>query len=110
MAEVGVHVDHGFVIMLDRIAHRRDDGRPQSEFSLAVQPVHPGVGGGQLGHDLARAVGRIVIHHQNIGRRDMLVDLGDQFPDVARLVVRGDGDQNSRGQSCLHQGGLRPYA
>ncbi len=95
VAEVGVHVDEELVVMLDGIAHSRQDRGAQSELPLAVENVDARVRAGQLVGKAAGAVGRIVIDYENIGGRRDRMNLPDQRRQVVALVVRRDRDQDS---------------
>ena len=71
MAEIGVHVEHVAVAVLDGVLHAGDGGRAQAQLARAVQAVQPRLVGRLLVAPLAGAVGRVVVDHQHIDlRRD----------------------------------------
>ena len=64
MAEVGIHVEHIFIAVLDGISHPGDDGRSQAELPGAMQAAQSRIGGRLSIAPLAGAIRRIVVDHQ----------------------------------------------
>ena len=91
------------------VAHGRQDRGPEAKLAWPVVRLDPRVLAGQVVDDAAGAVRGVVVDDQYVGLGSELVDQFDESGDVLALVVGGDGYQQS-GRSCLHPGGLRPYA
>ncbi len=103
VAEIGVHVEHVLVALLDGVLHARQNGRPQPQFSRPVETVDAAVGGRLLVAPAAGAVRRVVVDHQQVGSRGVAENLLHQPGEILQLVVRRHRDQ---GLVAVGHGGI----
>ena len=104
--EVAVHLADVGVVALECPAEAGEVGTAEALLGGAVQHVHPVVLGGQPIGDLAGAVGRPVVDHQDVAgdRRALAGDRDglDHPLEVLTLVVRRQADDESLGGGGTH--------
>ncbi len=93
VAEIGVHVEHVLVAVLDRVFHARENGGAQPQFPRPMEAMDAGIGRRLLVAPTAGAVGRIVVDHQQVGPRGEAENLLHQPGEILHLVVRRHRDQ-----------------
>ena len=94
------------VVVGHGVPHRGDDGGAEAELAGPVQGLDPRVVRGQFVDHAAGPVRRVVVDDQDVGLGGVAMDLLDQPGNIVALVVRGHGDEQPVGRSCLHPGGL----
>ena len=97
MAEIGIHRQHVAVAVGHGIFHRRDEGRSQTKLAGAMQAVEARIVGRAGVAPLARAVGRIVVDHQQIGGRQVAKNLVHQWGQILDFVIRGHDNERFSG-------------
>ena len=102
VAEVGIHLEDVFIVPLQRPAEAGDVGRAQPLLAGALQ--HEEAVGKLLAlqalDDVGRAVGRVVLHHQDVETVLQSEDGANDVLYVFPLVVGGDDDDAVR--SSIH--------
>ena len=93
VAEIGVHVEHVLVAVLDRVFHARQNGRAQPQLARPMETMEPGVLGRLLVAPMAGAVRGIVVDHQQVGVGSEAKNLLHQPGEILHLVVRRHRDQ-----------------
>ena len=81
---------------------------PSPDFAGPVQHVHPRRGGRQLVGQLAGAIGRVVVHHQDFEPRILLEDGRHDEREVDPLVVGRHDDQQTLSHERGEGAGRRP--
>ena len=95
MREVGVHLEDEVVAVLERPLEPGDVRPSQAILRHPVQHVHPRLVRRELVGQLPGAVGRVVVHHQDLEARVLQQDRGDDLREVLALVVGGDDDERA---------------
>ena len=95
MGEIGIHLEHEVEAMLERPAEAGNVGPPQPLLGSPVQAVNPRLPGSHLIGQLAGAIGRGVVHHQDLDPRILEQDRRNDLGQILRLVVGRDDDEDT---------------
>lgn len=87
MAEVCIHVDKQFVVMVNAEQETGCHGGAQSQFSGPVQDMQPGFAESQLFDQLSGAIGRVVIDDEDLQIGAQGQQQRQQFAQVIDFVV-----------------------
>ncbi len=97
MAEIGIHVQHQVIAVLEGVFHPSDDRGPQAKFSLSVQAVQAGFGFCSLVAPRAGAVGGIVVDNQDVHLRGDFPNGIDEQRQILDFVVGRNRDERALG-------------
>ena len=89
MRQVRVHRDKGFVTLTHGIEQRVLVRASNAKLTRTLHAYHLRTSGHFFLDDLPSAIGRIVVHYQDVGVRKVLDDLIDQPANVLALIVAG---------------------
>src|SRR5262249_35900835 len=94
--EIAVHLEDELVVAGKRPAETRDVGGAEPLLAGPVQDVHLAVLGGDAVRHGAGPVGRVVVHDQEVGMGEVLVNRSHDLRQVLLLVVGGDDYEHGR--------------
>ena len=98
--EVGVHLAEDVVGPTERAFHAVNVRPPEPAKRLATQDVDPpGMLTSQAFCQIGRAVGRLVVHHEQV-HAGVTHERRDQQEQVRAFVVGGHDDQHARRHGC----------
>ena len=89
MREVRVHGDEGFVTLTHGIEQRVLVRASNPTLARTLHACQLRISSRFFLDDLPSAIGRIVVHYQDVGVRKVLDDLIDQSTNVLPLIVAG---------------------
>lgn len=75
------------------ILERRDRSAPQPHLAGTMQAPQTQLVRRKLGHPVTRAVGTVVVNHEDVGGGQHLPHASDQVREILPLVVGRQGDQ-----------------